>query len=350
MSQTQPAPFPLIDDCLFIDNSSLQQFMTCPRAAFYKLVKRRELASERAALQFGRIIHEALEVRYQKNEPLCSPQTEAEMIDKLNELYSTWSPPDGDFRTLDQATECILRYNKRYVAESFQVLDIDVEGNGEMQKAVELPFALPFCEIEINQELLINDIKKPDEPAYTKFISTLPVYYCGRIDLLVKHLNTILLADHKTTSIGGSGYFDEFYNAAQFKGYCWAVGQITGSLPNGYIINTLLNRKPNKSGYSIDFMRDTIYIKPEVVDEWVSDTTAIIEDFLNNYLRGQFPMHTQWCKAKYGKCEYFDCCVLPPAQRNLMLDSPNYRDWGWDPIDQQDNNEQKPTSLLDILS
>ncbi|MHA2065406.1 MAG: hypothetical protein ACXABY_13605, partial [Candidatus Thorarchaeota archaeon] len=121
-----------------------------------------------------------------------------------------------------------------------------------------------------------------------------------------------------------------------FKGYMWAVEQILGIQPVGYRINCLLNRKPTKTGKGIDFMRDLIYMKWEQVEEWKNDTIAIIEDFVAHFLRAQYPMHTQWCKGKYGKCEYFDVCTLPPSQRHMMLDSPNYRTWTWDPIDQEE--------------
>src|SRR5690606_32571227 len=134
------------------------------------------------------------------------------------------------------------------------------------------------------------------------------VVYTGKIDMAIERRNERLICDHKTTSMGGGGFFDEFYISAQFKGYNWAAQQIMGKVFHGALVNALVNRPPTKKGFSLDFLRDTIYFTPAVIEEWATSTLVIVSDFLHNCQREFFPMHTMWCKAKYGKCDFFDVC------------------------------------------
>ena len=51
---------PLTYGCFFVDNSTMELITTCPRAAEYHVIAKRELAAERAAFRFGTHIHHAL--------------------------------------------------------------------------------------------------------------------------------------------------------------------------------------------------------------------------------------------------------------------------------------------------
>ena len=59
-----PIPLPLVDGCLYIDNSSMELFTTCPRQAYYYIVRKLELNRDRIALHFGEAFHDVLRELY----------------------------------------------------------------------------------------------------------------------------------------------------------------------------------------------------------------------------------------------------------------------------------------------
>jgi len=337
-------PLPLVDgEVLTIDNSSLSTFEQCSRQSQYLLIHRREKNIERVPLVFGRIMHEALEVRYRSPKRMADEDLTQDMVNNLVEAFTLWSPPDGDFRNLEQAAECMVRYNKHYPIEPFTVCTVD--NCNDDNKAVELPFCLPLMELPINQD--VNILNLTDGTTQIKHIKTLPILWTGRIDLLIRDGDdNHFVFDHKTSSQGGATIFDEYVNSNQFKGYVWAGQKLITHPIIGAYVNILVNRKPNKQGFSIDFLRQPVYYSPEQIVEWEQNVMHMISDFLHNYLRGYFPMQTIWCKGKFGRCQFFDICSMrTDPQRQIMIDSPEYRDWTWNPVDQDESavvNEAKP--------
>ena len=112
-----PLPLRLVDgNHLLIDNSSLEVFTTCPRAAQYHFINKRRSAEERSALKFGGIIHKALDIRYRTDSPMLAqtPEVEAQMVALIEKEFSTWSPAEDDFRTHSFAVELINKYGLSY--------------------------------------------------------------------------------------------------------------------------------------------------------------------------------------------------------------------------------------------
>lgn len=333
----KPVPLRLTDGVLFIDNSSLSLINECMRKASYALGYRRKQARDETALRFGGIMHKVLETRYRQG-TVCNSSIENAMIDTARSEFQLWQPPEGDFRNLDQAVACLTKYNKTYPTESFEI--IEVAGH----RGTETPFAVPFGELEIQKELCVQDVNPEIDPEpKMKFIDTLPVVFTGRIDLVIQDANGIWLMDHKTSSIGGSNLFAPFYIDSQFKGYAWALKQLLGqdSYPSGVLINALINRRPTRTGKSIEFLRDTITFTKDVIEEWHTSFMTTLQLYLACIEVQQFPMQTPACVSKYGRCEFYDVCQLPLAQRDLMLNSGNYVDRTWDPITQDNQQAEK---------
>jgi hypothetical protein len=326
----------LIDGCLFIDNSSLQQFMTCPRAASYNLVAKRQLNKTRPALIFGGALHKALEVRYRKGGAIVTSQTQEEQIVALAKAFRGVDIPPDDHRQLDYAVETIGKYNNTYKVDNFKPIDIPNFGLG-----IEVPFALPLFTVELAEPARFLNVTK--DGIVEVELSSIPVVYTGRIDMFATRGSETIIVDHKSSSIGGAEFFDEFYISAQFKGYRWAAQQLSGRRVDGVVINALIVRKPTKAGWSGEFLRNTIYYDDSHIEEWKESTMHVISDFLHNYSRQYYPMHTMWCKGKYGRCEYFDICQLPPSSREVLIDSGLYKDITWSPLhEEEDTKPQLP--------
>lgn len=306
-------PLPLIDGALFIDNSTLEYLTTCPRAFQFKALHKRISAESRPALNFGGAIHTALEVRYRMagNEPV-DEAVEFAQVDALERHFAE-RPIDDNYRTLDLAYHIVRKYNSQYISEPFEILANEADG----KPLVELSFAHK-----------LGDFRYRDD--------SLPVFYMGRIDLLVwwpkGHL---FVVDHKTTSIMGQGFFEEQRMSAQQHGYLWAAQKSTGLRAEGFAINAIRTRPPAKTRAAVetdDFQREKYFIAPEAIVEWEYNVTALIDEMLWHHARGYFPMKTKWCVGKYGRCPYFEICSLPPESRGLMLNTNMFTTDTWSPL------------------
>lgn len=326
----QPNPqfaIPLVNDCLFIDNSTLETFTTCPRQAQFYVCQKKEKVGNKSALKFGGIVHKILEARYFQPAGFVTEETERAMVSVCESEFDTYTAPVDDFRNYGTAINLIKEYNKFYPAEPFKVL------TQAGKPLIEVPFACHLGTIEVNAEL---SVRNPDGTIDLRYIPSLQIMWQGRIDMIVEHEGRLYLVDHKTTSMMGPTYFREFELSSQFHGYTWAAQQLLGRPIFGAIINALGVRKPTKTGTSLEFQRKTITITQEALYEWQADTLHIITDFVEMARREHMPKHTKWCVGKYGMCQFFDVCTLPADQRQQLLSTGDYKAVTWNPLNGQD--------------
>lgn len=320
-------PLPLIDGAFFIDNSTLELLTTCPRALEYNRLHRRVLAAAKPSLSFGSAIHLALEYRYRhcKNQPPDALE-ESEQARVLQSFFASNVPPEDDYRNLNWAIEVIKRYNATYNVEPFNIL---VDNKGEPM--VEMPFALKLFDYDSRAIGLKN----------------VPVYYSGRIDLPVMWSEFLTIIDHKTTSMLGDYYFKEQRISPQLLGYCWAFEQLTSRKVQAFCINAIRSRPmPQKPSGGIDrwwtenFQRHTEFVFPHQLEEWKTNTIALVKEFFWHYHHDYFPQKKKWCSGKYGLCPYYDVCDLPFPERGTLLNSTLFADNDWSPLRQPSQSLQ----------
>lgn len=340
-------PLNLVDgDTLFIDNSSLESFQTCPRQAQYSVSARRRAAVDRVPLRFGGITHKVLEPRYRSSEPMYAQTApvQKEMISVAEREFlgvkqpdgsrvGGWSPPSDDYRTFDMMLQVIQGYGTYYPYESFDVLRLP-----DGRPFVEFPFALPLGEIHVNADFLVQTlgfdsegkIVKVGEPV-VKFIAVLRIMWTGRIDLVYSMSGGTYLMDHKTSSMATN--MQEFELSHQFYGYKWAVEQILKTPVTGCVINRIVVRKPTKTGQGTTFERKLIAFQDGLAADWRTDILHIIADYAEMVRRGHMPKHTGWCVGKFGACQFHKVCSLDTLeQRDLVLSSGEYEDNIWSPL------------------
>lgn len=287
---------------LFIDNTSLEMFTTCPRQAQFYIVKKREKASNSGAKNFGSAMHLSLEkLRKGFDEPLVK--------EEILQYFTTNPQDPEEWRTPDLALKTFSLYCKNYPFDNFVILK-DPKGT----LMVELPFAIPIGSVTMANA------------------ATVPIVWTGKIDLLVACEGKTFVWDYKTTSMLGTQFFDEFANSSQMLGYAWAAQHILEKPVAGVIVDALCNRKPSKTGNATQFDRQAIYFTQDRISEWTHNTLAICSDFLSHASRDFFPMHTKWCVAKYGKCQFFDVCTSPIEQREFILGTDLYKNVTWSPL------------------
>lgn len=332
----QTIPINLLDgDTLLLDNSSMELFQTCQRAAQYGIAERRRGASSSSALHFGGIVHKAMEVRYRS----CSErfaqtdQVTNVMVATVESEFTRWSPPEGDFRNLDCAVNLIHRYGERYPFEEF---DQVVMPDG--RPFVEQPFCFPLTVLHVNATMLVQTIAKSPEGQLVKVgdpklqhVAHIKVLWIGRLDLVYTSHNGLYIMDHKTSSMATN--MAEFEIAHQFYGYTAAVEEILGVQVAGTVINRIVCRKPTRTGEPFTFERKLIPTNRDLLAEWRRDMTQMVTDYVVATLEGYFPKQTAWCVGKFGTCQYHKvCCLGDETQRRFMLGSGEYEENVWSPL------------------
>jgi hypothetical protein len=364
-------PLPLIDGCLFVDNSGwMESIATCHRMVEYKQLHRRIASGERPALNFGSAMHLALEYRYiRAANSRTEPWIDDEVGAILAEYFLEHPTPDGDFRTLNWATEVFRRYNERYAIEDFNLLKysspipcpycegkghatvLDSSGGrvipcvwcnetGKRDLMVEMPFVLP----------LFTYLPGAWSNRHAKLPASIPVFYTGKIDLPISLDGEVFILDHKTTSLLGPSFFDRMRRSAQQRGYCWAFQQLTAQIVSGYVVNALRTKEPPlyvtegktsragksqspESWWADSLQRERFYLTPTDLDEWKTTTISRLEEFFFHYQRGYMPDNAESC-TKYGRCSYYDVCTLTAEDRGIMLSSGAFTTNDWSPLKQ----------------
>lgn len=305
MSPIQP---PLKDGVFYIDNSSMELFTTCPRQAYYYIIRRLELNKSKIALDFGGAFHSVLEYLYKKYGN--SYRTVADNTDIITYASKqVLNTPEGDHRTTGYLVEAVSKYLNDHPAEVWAPMTLP---NGE--PAVEVPFAMPIGTVD------------------TASFGSITIVWTGKIDLAYRSNGRIGLLDHKTTSMMGPGFFTEFEFSHQMYGYAAALEYIFGEPCDEITINGLGCRKPTRTGKMHEYARHTIPINRALLDEWHTDSLALVSDFFGHCERGYFPKATKWCVGKYGACQFRAVCSLAPAHRELALSTSEFRPVTWDPL------------------
>lgn len=316
-------PLNLMDDHSWaLDNSSFQLMCICPAMAAYKLLNKRERGGTAIERDAGKALHVALEHRYQKlGSAACDPGTEQEMLALLEREFAGLEAPLDTHLTLARCKEAIVEYNKARGVEPFKVL------------AVEMPYAVPLGVVHT------RGVKLPRE---------IQIIWTGRSDLLTQWDGSeVHTTDHKSTSRWDQSKQAQFGVDDGQKGYAWSCQEVARLHPelglpprvHGFCVNNLTirpeyKRPPANGGLPrFEFNRLRFYWSQAMLEEWRTNTLAIIEGWLEHYERGYFPMHRRNCANLYGRaCGYKDVDDVPPEQREMVLKSDLYKDVTWDPI------------------
>ena len=303
-----PIPPPMKDGVFYIDNSSMEQFTTCPRQAYYYLIRRLELNKSKIALDYGSAFHNVLEYLYKTYGTAYRSAADNEAVLKYAASL-TLDTPEDDYRTISYLVDGVQKYLNDHPAEVWTPLKFP-----DGSPAVEIPFAMPLGTISTN---LWGDVS---------------IVWTGKIDIAYRRGDTVGIMDHKTTSMMGPQFFTEFEIAHQMYGYAAAVEYIFKTKVDEIAINGLGCRKPTKTGVKFEFIRHTFAISRPLLEEWHVDSLALVSDFFAHCERGYFPKATKWCIGKYGACQFRAVCSLNPEHRELALSTSEFRPVTWDPL------------------
>lgn len=307
---------------LVIDNSSLEKWKRCPKAAYYYLVLGREAHARNAALTFGGAVHVGLE-KLLRGEP-----DEIQVTSIIKHFTENPTPPD-EYRTVETAVSVLGHYRQRASFPDF-AWEILADTNGLI---IERAFELPLGVLEVEIEL----------PDFGR-IDKIHVAWSGRIDVVATVNGRNRICDHKTSSISGDQFVQSFQLSSQTVGYVWAARQLWPELDvTGFCLNAIHLKKPGKGQGLMDrgarggepplsFARYYFDYATARMDEWANDTLTHIEDFVHCLSRGVFPMNDRQCFDKFGQCPYFPVDIIDdPVVRERFINSEQFKEVTWNP-------------------
>lgn len=323
------------DEYLFvIDNSSTEKFKRCPTMGKYYSVLGREPHAKNSALVFGGAIHKGLEA-------LALGKSELEQNTAICDYFAAHPTPLDVYRTPANALEVLKHYRVRCTFPDYAG-HIICDGDGPI---VERPFEIPIAVYTINAMIANPAWPEP------RFVKRVHAAWSGKIDMLWHREDSLSLnenkphvLDHKTTSMDGEPFLQQFELASQTRGYVWA-GRQKFELPDldSFCLDKIRLKKPSGSGSLIekgprggepplDMQRYYYTYTDDSIAEWLHDTKLWISDFLQRLVHGNFPMNDQSCVGKYGACPYFQVCTIPQKEvRTRFLASDAFTDVTWNP-------------------
>lgn len=320
---------------LTMDWSSLESLLACNRSAEYKLVHSKTTHTK-SALIFGAAFHSALECFY-KRSPTDTAESLVELGGRAIQAEYALHPPGSidDYRTADFCFATYCQYVTQYFNET--ITPYIHEG----KPLVEFTFVMPVGMTEVPVSIfkqwgfgkLTNDAKREQNWADAHLIPC-RIEWSGIIDalMLMGDGETLRVCDHKTSSISTSALFDSYNVSMQPIGYVTAMREAFPNLTiKGFLLNSVICRKPTKTGTSYESYRRPYDYTTEQCDEWKSDLLALIGELLHNLTTKNFPKKTNWCAGKYGACPYLDACSAPASQRAMILNTGMFADNTWKP-------------------
>lgn len=300
---------------LIFDNSTLE-LLKCPRLLEYKWLRKRELVANRAGRNFGSGMHIGWAERYRRcGTNAVDDMAAIEINDAMRKFFEESPAPGEDFRNYHHAERVMAAYNSCYRNEPFEILK-----KPDGSPVVEASFLLPF-DFEIDGH---------------------PLYYSGKIDTGIRDASGIWSFDHKTAFQFGDTFDAQMHRDGGQLGYAWALSKAMNEKPCGYIIDAVRIRKPSrKSEYSgeapvdsTDFNRMPFALStPDILETWHRDVCELVTLIVGFHKRGYFPEYRWNCVNKYGKCDFFEACSCPPAQRmGVLYHTTLFTESDWSPL------------------
>ena len=310
--KTKP-PFPE-----YIDSSMRATMTSCQKQFYWQYLRHLAPLTTPIDLHFGGCFASGLEAArhyfYSPGGTSEGKQSRA-LAAGLEAILIAWGPPapatEGKppaVKTLDICLLALESYTTQYpfAFDHLQPLSLRTV-NGEVP-AVECSFALP-----------IPEVLHPE--------TGLPLFYCGRYDMLAKFNNNIFVVDEKTTTQLGPTWTQKWELRGQLTGYCWAA-RIYGFPVVGAIIRGIAIRK-----HTIDHIEVLTYRSSYEIDLWYGQLVRDLQHIVNAYQTDYYNYAFNDTCTAYRGCHFQRLCKSPQPERWI---STNYREHIWSPLTPKD--------------
>lgn len=153
-----------------------------------------------------------------------------------------------------------------------------------------------------------------------------PHVLVGKTDGIIQMGGYIWLQEHKTTSIQGDQFWQQWHIDMQITGYIYGVHKATGMLPKGVILNAI--QKPSEGQVAnwnskrkhgppkaikdyISYSRDIFLRTEKDLEMFEQQVICYADEWEQRILSGRFPLANvpMHCFAYNRKCDYYGLCV-----------------------------------------
>jgi len=310
-----------------INSSSLSILQECWRKSYYTLVRQLKSNVEGHATLYGTAIHKALEVFYSgtKDERIlpenfskltdlmgaggpASPHEEAALpLRAIRAFLDTAAPlsslPASDKRSLATGAWTLEHYFRTYINDPYVILR-DEAGAPMVEKVVE-------CEVW-------------REPGLT-------ITLFGTIDCILRNEEngTVLVTDHKTSSVVGEQFYNRLLVNHQYSGYILLAQRVLGLDTQNFMVNAIQvkPRPVTARGTAPHFPRQVTVRTPEMLEEFIHTLRYSVKQFLVLRVQAEkdgiyaFPLGNVSACAAYNGCQFLKVCGAPRMLRENILDA-----------------------------
>lgn len=272
------------------DYTMMSTFHVCRRKYDYRFNKNLVRNITATALDFGKVIHSALDLLYQHWDADAAVQ---------HFHHNFKEDLERDDKRTNAVGEWILRnYASHYADQPWELVQS------------ELPFSV-------------------DLPNGNQLI--------GRIDKVIKWDGVYWVVDHKTTSGLGASYFKMAEPNAQFMGYTYAARKlgfpVVGTVVDAILVAKGLLKAESRAKLT-PLARYDAHYSDELMAEWLSWAHNTQDDISRCTDTEIWTPNYESC-TYYGECPYRSLCKEIPALRGRIISS-DYRVEEWNPIKEEE--------------
>ncbi len=319
--------------------SALNVFRNCPRKYHLRYVEHLRRQEVPEALDFGSVIHEALEQWHRL--PADSHRL-LTVLDLLDGKYPNRQADEQEKARWHLARAMMTGYATRYAREEFEVLEVEKTFEGQ--------------------------IRNPDTGRQSQTFRM-----AGKVDGIVRAGGEVYLLEHKTASSLTGDYLDRLWTDTQIALYSYYLRE-QGYPVVGVIYNILLKARlqqrrgetedefearraglaaKNKSGRSTAqrqmpesdeefhgrllewyarpeaFHRERIYLSEDRLAMLQDEVWEITQQYLDANRRGKWLLNTSNCFSYQRPCEYLPYCqsgFSPVVRDNLFEVAPPHEE------------------------
>lgn len=307
-----------------INSSSLSILQECWRKSYYTLIRQLKSNVESPATLYGTAIHKALEVFYSgaKEERVLPPdfskeielmgagasslkETQSLPLRAVRAFLDTAAPlsalPSSDKRSLATGAWTLEHYFRTYINDPYVILR-DSEGKPYVEKILE-------CEVYSEEKLRI--------------------ILFGTVDCILRNEEngTVLVTDHKTSSVVGEQFYARLKPNHQYTGYLLLAQRVLKLETHGFLVNCIqVKPRPVTSrGQPPHFPRQVTTRSEEDITEFISTLTYYVKQFLHLRSLGEheenFPLSQVGACSSYNGCQFLKVCGAPHSLRENILEA-----------------------------
>lgn len=298
-----------------IDNFALTMHQACPHKYNKRMREHWDRKGKSAALGFGGAMHAGLAEWYRSGD----------LGQSLLAIRGEWphDHPVDDYRTLGKCIEVMTDYASHYPHENFHIVGAPDNPMIEVSFTLETGLYLPCFGSTCAG---LDEPSDEDPPCCLNCGDPMePIEYGGIFDGLTESGPNVYVLEHKTTSQLGKTYFYQFKPNNQISGYCWAAGMLSGRRVGGALINAIGVYKSSAT----KFERSLTTRNDSEIQDWLNNLRQVCIEIKHHEMRNEWPQRTVSC-TMYGRCEFYDVCVMPDAKSRQGVLEQDFVQSKWD--------------------